>query len=673
MLHLLLAAAGFLVFLGPVGAVFGRAPHGGLGRPLVYGGVALASALVAAIAAAALIGYAPLPERAVLPIGLPWLPMHFRLDGLSAFFLLVVGGVSALAAVYGLGYGRHDSEPARVLPFFPVFIAGMVLVPLADDAFAFLVAWEFMSVASWLLVMSSHREAETRRAAYVYLVMAATGTAALILAFGAMAGPAGDYAFDAIRAHPLDGAAAALAIALTLVGAGSKAGVVPLHAWLPLAHPAAPSHVSALMSGVMTKVAVYALVRVLFDLLPVAGWWWGVIVLALGGITAVLGVLYALMQNDIKTLLAYSTVENVGIIVVGIGLAVAFRSNGLDTLAGLSLIAGLLHVLNHAAFKSLLFFGAGAVLTATGERDMERLGGLIHRLPTTALMVLIGCAAISALPPLNGFVSEWLTFQAIIEGPRLAQWPLKFVVPVVGALMALAAALAAACFVKVYGIAFLGRPRTDSARRADEVDVSMRVAMIALALACVLLGVMPKLALTPLAPVVQGLVGAAPFPAGSSNSWIWLNPVADRASSYSGLIEVLLVTVLVVVLIAGVHRFATAALRRAPPWDCGYPDPRPETQYTASSFAQPIRRMFGSAVFFARETVVMPEPGDPSPAEFKVQLRDPIWEGLYAPVAVIVDTVAGRANALQFLTIRKYLSLAFAALVVLLILVVAVR
>src|SRR5437763_6550552 len=262
---------------------------------------------------------------------------------------------------------------------------------------------------------------------------------------------------------------------------GSKAGVVPLHVWLPLAHPAAPSHVSALMSGVMTKVAVDGFVRITFDLLGPPAWWWSLVVLALGGVTAVMGVLYALMQHDLKRLLAYHTVENIGIIFIGLGLALAFKAHGMAFAAALALMAGLLHVFNHSVFKSLLFFGAGAVLAATVARDMEDVGGLIHRMPQTAFVVLIGCAAISALPPLNGFVSEWLTFQAILLSPQLPSWGLKLLVPAIGALLALSAALAAACFVKAYGVTFLGRPRTRAAEAASETDWCSRTAMLVLA------------------------------------------------------------------------------------------------------------------------------------------------------------------------------------------------
>jgi formate hydrogenlyase subunit 3/multisubunit Na+/H+ antiporter MnhD subunit len=464
--------------------------------------------------------------------------------------------------------------------------------------------------------------------------------------------------------HPTPGIAA-LALALALIGAGSKAGVVPLHAWLPLAHPAAPSHVSALMSGVMTKVAVYGFVRIAFDLLGPPTWWSGILVLAIGGITAVLGVLYALMEHDLKRLLAYHTVENIGIIFIGLGLALAFGANGLATAAALGLTAALFHVFNHSVFKSLLFFGAGAVLTATGERDMDHLGGLIHRMPKTAFAFLVGCVAISALPPLNGFVSEWLTFQAILLHPDLPQWGFKIMIPADGALLALSAALAAACFVKAFGVTFLGRARTPAAENAQETDRFSLAAMFFFAALCLVAGVLPGLFIDALAPVVHSLVGAR-MPMQSGVEWLSIVPIAESRSSYNGLL------VFVFMLLSGglaawaIHRLASDKVRRAPPWDCGYPDASPATQYTASSFAQPIRRVFGTLVFRAREHVDMPPPGAMRPARITIEMRDLVWDALYAPIAEGVGLAADRLNHLQFLTIRQFLSLVFAALVLLL-------
>jgi formate hydrogenlyase subunit 3/multisubunit Na+/H+ antiporter MnhD subunit len=596
----------------------------------------------------------------VLPIGLPWIGAHFRLDALAAFFLIVVNLGAAGASLFAIGYGEHETAPERVLPFYPAFLAGMNLVVLAHDAFSFLFAWEVMSLTSWALVMAHHQDADNRHAGYVYIVMASFGTLALLLAFGLLAGGSGGYAFDQIRegARMLPG----VVLILALLGAGSKAGLVPLHVWLPLAHPAAPSHVSALMSGVMTKVAVYGFIRIVFDLNGAPASWWSILIIALAGITCVLGVLSALMQHDLKRLLAYHTVENIGIVFIGLGLALAFAAHGFSELGAMALTAGLLHVFNHSLFKSLLFFGSGAILSATGERDMEHLGGLIHSMPFTAFAFLTGCAAISALPPLNGFVSEWLTFQAILFSPTLPSWGLKLIVPAVGALLALSAALAAACFVKAFGVTFLGRPRSVAAQSATEVDRYSLTAMFAFAGLCLLAGILPGLFIDALAPVTQSLLGAR-MPVQSTIPWLSIVPVAESRSSYNGLLVFVFVSVSALAAVQVIHRYASREVRRSPPWDCGYPDPDPATQYTADSFAQPIRRVFGTTVFRASERVEMPAPGDPSPARLSVTLRDLIWDTLYAPLAGGVALAAEKLNRLQFLTIRQYLSLVFAALV----------
>ena len=495
--------------------------------------------------------------------------------------------------------------------------------------------------------------------------MASFGTLTLLLAFGLLAGADGNYAFDSIRAaHPSTGLAA-LVLILALIGAGSKAGLVPLHAWLPLAHPAAPSHVSALMSGVMTKVAVYGFVRIVFDLLGNPEWWWSMVVLALGGITAAMGVLYAVIQRDLKRVLAYSTIENIGIIFVALGLALAFQAHDMTVAAALAFTAALLHVFNHSLFKSLLFCGAGAVLAVTGERDMEKLGGLIHRMPHTAFVFLIGATAISALPPLNGFVSEWLVFQAILLSPQLPSWGLKLLVPAVGTLLALSAALAAACFVRAFGISFLGRPRTPQAGAAQEADTHSLAAMYFLAAACLAAGTLPGIFIDALAPVADLMIGSR-MPLQTSAEWLSIVPIAESRSSYNGLLVFVFMAIAGALAALAIHRLASDRLRRSAAWDCGYPDANPLTQYSASSFAQPIRRVFGSLVFQAREIGHMPPPGSASPARLVVKMRDPIWDTLYAPIGAFVIFAAERLNVLQFFTIRSYLSLVFSALVLLL-------
>jgi hydrogenase-4 component B len=654
---ILASAAGFLVL-----AVLALVLHGSsTGRLVVYGGSLIIAGAALVTALSTLLGQ-PAAQTSILPIGLPWLGAHFRLDTLSAFFLVVVDLGAAAASLYALGYGRHEVAPQRVLPFYPLFLAGMTLVVIADDAFTFLFTWEFMSLSSWALVMAHDHERENLRAGYIYLVMASMGTLALLLAFGLLAGPDGAYAFGAIRDNHPSQALSALILVLVLIGTGSKAGLVPLHAWLPLAHPAAPSQVSGLLSGVMTKVAVYAFVRIVFDLMGDPAWWWSMVVLALAGVTCVMGVLYALMQHDPKRLLAYHTVENIGIIFIGLGLALAFETHGLGWAAALAFTAAMLHVFNHSLFKNLLFLGSGAVLGATHERDMEHLGGLIHCMPLTAFTFLVGCVAISALPPLNGFVSEWLTFQAILLSPQLSSWGLKFLVPAVGALLALSAALAAACLVKAFGVTFLGRPRSEAARRAHETDNLSLAAMFALAGLCLIAGILPGFFIDALAPVAKGMVGAS-MPVQRDVPFLSIVPIAEARSSYNGLLVFLFMVFSGFTAAVAIHRLASDKLRRGPAWDCGYPDPSPLTQYTASSFAQPIRRVFGTLVFRASERIEMPSPGSAAPAHLVVRLSDVIWDTLYEPIAHAVSYIADKLNRMQSLSIRQYLSFVFVALV----------
>jgi formate hydrogenlyase subunit 3/multisubunit Na+/H+ antiporter MnhD subunit len=659
MAELALAVAGLVGLLGH---------RHRIANTIVYGLATVAAGAATVSAASFLI--APSPAEAptlILPVGLPWLLAHFRLDALGAYFLLLVDGVATVVSLYAIAYGRHEPEPARVLPIYPLFLAAMNLVLVADDAFAFLFSWELMSVVSWLLVLATHKEAETPRAAYVYLIMAGIGTALLLVGYGLLAGAQGDYTFTGIRQGHYAPWLLALAALLLLLGAGSKAGLFPLHAWLPLAHPAAPSHVSALMSGAMTKVALYAVLRALFDLAPASGAWLGAALLILGGASAVMGTLYALFERDFKKLLAYSTVENIGVIAIAFGLALLFRTYGMTAAATLALAAGLFHALNHALLKCLLFCGAGAVASATGLRDIEFLGGLIRRLPATAFLVLIGASGLSALPPLNGFASEWLLFQAVLAGADLPPWEFKFAVAVIGALLALAAALAAALFIRAYGVAFLGRPRSSAAAQAGEVELPMRLAMALFAVASVAFGLLPSLALAFVDPVALALTGMPT--AAAPGQWLWLQALPGSVSTYSGLVMLLAIAAIATAVMVLAHRLGTDRVRRGPAWDCGYPDPRPATQYSASSFAQPLRRVFGTTLFHARERVEMPEPGDPAPARFTVSLSDLAWNRLYAPVADFIAFTTERANALQFLTIRRYLSLMFLALALLLVVV----
>lgn len=636
---------------------------GGRGGTFVHLAAAVLSGATAVAGGLGLAAAAP--ETLVLPLGVPWTGLALRLDPLAGAFLLLAGTGGAAACLYAVGYGRHEAAQARMLPFTPLFLGAMAMVPLADDAFGFLFFWEAMSVLSWALVMVRHEAEGTQRAGYVYLVMAGTGAAALLLAFALLAGAAGSGSFAAMRAAPPEPGVAAAVLALALVGAGSKAGLVPFHAWLPLAHPAAPSHISALMSGVMTKIALCGLIRIVFDLLGPPEWWWALPFLLAGAVSAFTGVLTALMETDLKRVLAASTIENVGIIVVALGLALAFAANGAGAAAAVALTAALLHALNHMAMKSLLFFGAGAVIVATGHGAMDRLGGLLRRMPQTGFAMLAGAMAISALPPMNGFASEWLAFQAVLLSPALPDWGLRLAIPAAGGVMALSAALAAAAFVRVFGVVFLGRPRSAEAGAAQETDAWSRGAMVGLAGLCLLGGLVPGVLIDALGPAVRALAGEG-MPAQRGLPWLTLVPLAEGRSSYNGLLVGVFVAVSAGLAALAIHRLAHRTTRIAPAWDCGFPDPSPATQYTALSFAQPVRRVFATTLLSARERVEMPGPGETGPARFRLSIGDPAWTYVVAPVARTVWGVAGRVDALRRFTMRQSLGLALAALVLVL-------
>ncbi|MGO8953885.1 MAG: hydrogenase 4 subunit B [Rhodomicrobium sp.] len=631
---------------------------------IVYPACILAAILACAADLSVLAGHADF--KAQLPVGLPSVGLRFRLDALSAFFGFIVNLGIAASSLYGLGIGKADLSK-RIEPFYPAFCAAMNAVLLADDAFGFLFFWELMSLSSWALVVARHEDEECRKAGYVYLIMAAMGTAALLFAFGGMAGAAGGYGFDAIRAHKLTPVISALVLAAALFGTGSKAGIMPLHAWLPLAHPAAPSHVSALMSGVMTKVAVYAIIRIVFDLLANPPWWWSLPFIILGAATAVGGLLYAVQDRDLKRVLAYSTIENIGIIFAGLGLAIAFKATGIVEAAAVAMAAALLHSLNHSWFKSLLFLGAGAVLHATGRRDLDGLGGLIQRMPKTSFFWLIGALSISALPPLNGFVSEWLLFQAVLAGPGFPEPILRFLSPVLGAMLALAAGLAAACFVRAFGTVFLGRPRSKDAADAHEVPFVQTLAIGLLAVLCVLGGLFGGFSAYAIGPLLKTLAGTELTGLLNGPTKLSLIAFDPERSIYDAPTIALFVTLSSITTMLFVHLVSNRRTRRAPAWDCGFPDASPATQYTASSFSQPLRRVYKGVVLGSVETLDMPPPGELRPGRFSVRFEDYAWRNLYAAPAGALLAVATRFNAFQFLTIRRYLVLMFSTLIALLI------
>lgn len=639
------------------------------GAPFVLlglsGGFALLAGIVVLLDGAAFTG--------TWPLGLPWLAWHVRIDPLSGFFLCVLGLPLIAVSLFGPGYVRefeHSKYSLAVLGLFTgLFVAGMELVLLADDAFLFMIAWELMSVASYFLVAYQHQHAANRRAAFLYLLMAEIGAIAIILAFGVLAGFGGGLTFEALRGAALTPTWASIAFVLALVGFGMKAGLVPLHAWLPEAHPAAPSHISALMSGVMLKIAVYGFIRFTFDLLDQMFWQWGVAVLIIGTASSVIGVLYAIMQHNLKRLLAYHSVENIGIIFIGLGLSIIFFSNGLPKLGVLGLLAALLHTLNHALFKSLLFLGAGSILHQSHESDIEHMGGLIHRMPKTAAIFLTGCIAISALPPLNGFVSEWLTFQAALQAPALQSGVLRSLIPVTAAILALTGALAAACFAKLFGVVFLGLPRSHHVARAHEVyDCGMLTGPALLAAFCVLFGVLPTPFINGLGAVTRQLTGFE-LPNISALGWLWLTPVAPEVASYAPAL-VLLGTVAVGGLCYYfLYRRTGLEPRRAEPWDCGFGGLTPRMQYTSGAFSMPLRRIF-QPLFEVRESldVTTDGPGQSrvTGLRYQFQVVDRAWLTLYEPSGRAITRLARWVGVIQTGNIRTYLAYSFFTLIFLL-------
>ena len=601
-------------------------------------------------------------EHATLRIGLPDLPMHVRLDNLSRVFLALLGSASAGVSLFAAGYFRkgEGTAPGVLGLQYHLFLASMGFVLVADDAYAFMVAWETMALTSYFLVTAQHGIPEIRSAGFLYLLMAHVGAIAILLSFGILQGGTWLFSFDAMRASTLSAPWATAAFLLALFGFGAKAGLLPLHVWLPEAHPAAPSPVSALMSGVMLKTAIYGVLRVTFDLIGDPLWWWGLIPLALGLATAIFGVVFAAVQTDMKRLLAYSSVENIGVLFTGIGLAIVFHGVGMTELAALALIAVLYHSLNHAFMKSLLFLGTGAVLHATGERNLGRLGGLIHRMPWAAWLTLVGVLAIAGLPPLNGFVSEWLLLQTFLFSHEVPQPFVNMLLPLGAAIVALAAALAGYVMVKFFGIVFLGQPRESSLAVAHDVDGFEKAGLVWLAIGCVLLGLLPNQVIHALGAATEHLVGAAPNLAGQS--WWMLAPLTERDVSYAPLVLLAVIVAVVVATFLIVRVVYRRPVRRAPAWDCGFGRLDPRMQDTAEGFGQPIRHIFVS--FFEMERD-LPSPLDLAP-RYRVKVSDRFWQGVYLPIAGMLQRAANSVAWLQQGRISVYLTYSFITLVVLL-------
>jgi len=615
------------------------------------------------------------PETRVLPLGLPDLPFHLRLDSLSAVFLLLLGGASAGISIYAAGYLRKGEGSAPGLQSFEyhLFLASMALVLLADDAYAFMVAWESMALSSFFLVTSDHRKAEIRRAGYLYLLIAHVGAIGILLSFGVLqsggalsaSNGVADYTFAHMRMTSHDGLWASAAFALALFGFGAKAGLLPLHVWLPEAHPAAPSPVSAMMSGVMLKTAIYGFLRVSFDLLQQQLWWWGVVVLALGLITALFGAVFSAVQSDMKRLLAYSSIENIGLLFVGIGLALTFHAFQMDMLGALALTAVLYHALNHAAFKSLLFLCTGSVLHSTRERSLGKLGGLIHHMPWVAWLALLGVLASAGLPPLNGFVSEWLLLQAFLFTPGLPHSYINMLIPVAAAAVVLTAALAGFAMVKFFGIVFLGQPREEKLALAHDAGILERIGMAWLGILCVLLGLFPVFVIDKLDAVTRILLGTGLGETVRAQGWLLLAPISANRASYEPLVFLLMIVAAGAATFLIVRRFWHGRVRRSAPWDCGFPLQTARMQDTAEGFGQPLRQVFEPFYKLTRE---VPTSFDKLP-RYRVVVEDHFWYWLYLPVAHVAEFGTRMVAFLQQGRISIYLLYSFVTLVVLLFLV----
>ncbi|HEY3231625.1 MAG TPA: hydrogenase 4 subunit B [Roseiflexaceae bacterium] len=667
----------FLAMLGAYG--FGALAALAGGRGAVGRALAAAGALVGAGAALAL-GVVAIasgtPFTFALADLIPLTGVALRLDGLGAFFLVVIGLIGVAAAIYGFGYaaaytGRYSLRLLGAM--FNVLLLALSVQVMADNALTFLITWEGMSLVAYWLVLTEHDQPGTVRASVWYIAMTHAGFAALVAMFLLLSSGELTTSFTAMRQEaaaltPLTRDAVFL---LALFGFGAKAGIIPLHIWLPMAHPVAPSHVSALLSGVVIKMGVYGLLRVTLDLLGGGPVWWGGVVLGIGAVSALLGVLYALMEHDLKRLLAYHSVENIGIILIGMGAGLIFHTYGLMSLAALGFIGALYHTINHACFKGLLFLGAGSVLHATHTRNMEELGGLIKRMPWTALCFLIGAAAISALPPLNGFVSEWLVFQALLGGFAIPTPEVAVLMPIAVGMLALTSGLAAACFVKAFGITFLAIPRSYEAEHAHESPRSMLLGMGLLALACVGLGLAPFAAVPALGVVLAGL-GGLPDTQATFTLGVALQTPAGFGSMSPTLVALGLLVILglvpLVLMVVRVNR----KLRVSDSWGCGRIGQTPRMEYTATAFAEPLRRVFAELYRPTKELTIDFHPE----SKYFVQsiayhsAITPWFEHvLYEPFLRLVRLLARQVRRLQSGSL--YLYLTYVALALMLLLVIA--
>ncbi len=613
--------------IGPAGAVLGSLPA------LFAAGCALFCGSTGALQ---------------LPWSLPGANFVIGMDAISAFFTLPIVSICALAAIYGREYLRpYEGRKALGVSWcmFNLLSASMLLVVLARNGVLFLLAWEAMSLSSFFLVMFEGEKPEVRRAGWTYLVATHIGAAFLLVLFVLLGRPTGSLDFDGFGQIAGTPALASLAFVLAVVGFGTKAGFMPLHVWLPEAHPAAPSHVSAVMSGVMIKTGIYGLLRTLLWLGP-PPLWWGYLLVGIGVVSGVLGILFALAQHDLKRLLAYCSVENVGVIAIGLGIGLIGLGSHHPLPAALGLAGALLHVVNHAIFKSLLFMGAGSVLHATGSRELDQLGGLLKSMPSTGATFMAGAAAISGLPPFNGFVSEFLIYFAAFGLLGAAGIPVVLAALAAIVSLALIGGLAAACFTKAFGTIFLGEARSSQAEHAHEAGPGMRAPQILLAALCLAIGVTAPFAIGVLKPVVKQLAGATDLGDWTGAAAL---PLAVVACAGVGLLALFCLLIALRAMLPA-RRMTTAAGT----WDCGYIAPTPRMQYTASSFSDPLTRFFGPLLGIRRK-FAGPRGFFPDRASHSTETPDMSRERIYKPAFIAIERAMAKFQWIQHGRLNLYI------------------
>jgi len=604
-----------------------------------------------------------------------YLKFGFFVDKLSAFFILVISISVFAVSIYSTGYVREYFGKKNIgyLGFlYNIFIISMILVASADNAVMFLIVWELMSVVSYFLVVYEHEKPETRKAGFIYIVMTHIGTGFIMMSFLVFIGTSASFSFGtfAEAGKTMTPLLKDIAFIFALIGFGTKAGIVPMHIWLPYAHPEAPSNVSALMSGVMIKIAIFMLIRVFFDFLGASQAWWGYVVLTLGTISAILGILYAVVESDIKRMLAFSSIENIGIILIGIGASMIFFASGKPVLASIAAIAALYHLLNHSIFKGLLFMGAGSILYSTHTKNIEDLGGLIKKMPKSAILILIGVLSIAALPPFSGFISEWLTFQSLLLGFNLNETFPMIILFISAAVLALTGALAAFCFLKFFGIGFLALPRSQHAEHAKEANTPMLIGMGIFASLSILLGILPFYVLPVLARIAASFTGNL-----DSFTFASFATFLIPSSMISLSTPAILAIIIIFMLILSVILFLINGKKQPvyETWGCGQPVSTSRNEYTATAFSKPVQVWFKNLYRPARETeaTYSTSPYLKESFKFESKIEQVIERYLYEPVVDFVITRSRKLLIIRTGSIHTYLGYIFGTLVILFMFVIA--